>query len=427
MGKTERRKYGKTASCVVLLILIVSTPAAAQYDITLQDGRSFEGLIVDASGGAVTVEVYVPSREDYVTTTLRRADIFRVESRASGRDVTAALLDGDADVRRRTHDATVADMRRAYPESVPAGEEYSALLRSPLPRRMPAEAPYWDTESDPLAYHSEMLVDVSQVPGRTWISGAEALYVFRPLRHDHLYGSVPGKRIIPQSWLGLHGEYGPIRESHYGYSRGVAARVEGAVLLTESVGIGGMVDVFDWKPDLQFGSDSETEYESGKIFAAVVDLHPSRRVHLREKLGGGSVDFDRDFMFLDDGPAERFTYDTRNMLYFSHALDIVFGKSAYAHEVELQYFDAEFFIVDFVQYLEFAGNPDITFAPMMRFRSIGGTYGTESSFSSYGMAFRWYIVPMLMLQLEPQIYSRNDADGRDRMEILLQSRLGVRF
>lgn len=413
--------------CVVLLIFLSTAPLAAQYDITLQDGRSFEGLIVNATGAAVTVEVYVPSREDYVTTTLRRADIFSVKSRASGREVTAALLDGDADARGRVHEATVDDMRRAYPESVSSGEQRSPILRAPMPRHLPAEAPYWDTERDPLAYHSELRVDISQVPGRTWISGAEAQFAFRPLRHDHLYGSVPGKRIIPQSWLGLRGEYGPVREAHYGYNRGVTARVEGAVLLTASAGIGGMVDVFDWKPDLPFGHDGETEYESGKIFAAMVDLYPSRRVHLREKFGGGTVEFDREFPFEENSPAERFTYESRDMVYFSHALDIVFGKSAYAHEVELRYFDSEFFIVDFVQYLEFAGNPDITFAPMMRFRSIGGAYGTESSFSSYGLAFRWYIVPMLMLQLEPQIYSTDHADGSDHMEILLQSRLGVRF
>jgi len=423
----ERWKYGKIASCVVLLTLVTTTPLSAQYDITLQDGGSFVGLIVGAAGSAVTVEVYVPSREDYVTTTLRRADIYRVESRVSGRDVTAALLDGDAEVRRRTHDATVTDMQRAYPQSGTAGEERSALLRSPLLRRMPAEAPYWDTENDPLAYQSELRVDISQVPEQIWISGGEALIAFRPLRHDHLYASVPGKRVIPQSWLGLRGQFGPVRESHYGYNRGVAARVEGAVLLSDAVGVGGMAEVFDWKPDLQFGSDAGTEYESGKIFAAMVDLYPSRRVHLREKIGGGNVDFDRDMFFGEEVSLERFTYARRDMVYFSHALDMVFGKSAYAHEVELQYFDTEFFIVDFVQYLEFAGNPDITFAPMMRLRSIGGAYGTESSFSSYGIAFRWYIVPMLLLQLEPQIYSRNNADGRDRMEILLQSRLGVRF
>jgi hypothetical protein len=409
---------------VILGLLFFSPVVLAQYDITLQDGRSFEGRVLDLSGGVVQLEVYVASRERYVEMGYRRADIFSVQDMVTGRDLTVALLDGDPAMRERAYEQSAEARAQAYPSSA-FPEERSAVLRSPLPyplpAQLPAQAPYWDTGSDPLAYQSEVLVNVSSHPDRTWISGLDATYAFRPLRHDHLYGSVPGKRIIPQSWLGLRAEYGPIRESLDGYFRGSAFRVEGAVKISESVGVGGMVMMHDWKHDYNRDFDPFQVLESGMVFAAVVDLYPSRRVHLREKIGSGSVDYDRE-----DPGSERFTYDTENLFFASHTLDLVFGRNAYSHSVELQYFSADFFVIDFVQYLEFAGNPDLTFAPMMRVRSIGDAYGTSGSFSSYGIAFRWYISSAFMLQLEPQLYAR-DTDGHDRMEVLVQGRFGVRF
>jgi hypothetical protein len=394
--------------------------AQAQHEVTLNDGVKLEGRITEVDGAALQMEIFIPSRKEFSAITFRVQGIARIEEIATGTDLTEQYLGrksrepGDPDVPARRGDpilhAPMPDANRSDDGTAGAAVDHWE------------EASNWP-EDDEAVYNLELGFFAEYVPDRQWLAGVDVVHAFRPLRHDREHSTVASKRVLPQSWIGGRGNIGPYPDKAPSSYSAYQQRWEGAVLISPRVGIGGVL----MHTHTEYANDLVSDYEYNMwVYGLLLDFYPSRKSHLREIVAIGDTRSEVTVgSYYPYNYGDEFSQST-DLLYFEHQFDVLFGSNAYSHRIILRYLEGDWVDTDFINELEFGGNPEFTYGPMLRLQLMKSFYDQTYTNTTVGVALRWYVTPKSQLMFYPQ-FALGDEIFEDDVDIVLDVRYALRF
>ncbi|MDT8324958.1 MAG: hypothetical protein RRA94_12660, partial [Bacteroidota bacterium] len=309
--------------------------------------------------------------------------------------------------------APVQDANRADEES------------SPMLQRGAYGDAVWPPDEDPV-YRTEVGVTVEVVPDIQWWTGIDVIHRFRDTRHDAQHATEVSKRVAPQSWLAGRGQIGPYPDNAPDSYSAYGQRWEGAVLISDDVGLGGILmhahSEMDRGSMYSYGTYSRIDLW---LYGMLLDFYPSSRSYLREIVAVGyqesTIDYDR---YLND------YYDdissSARILHIEHQFGVLFGRNAYAHTLILRYRQGNWMDLDFINELELGSSPRFTYAPLLRFQAMRGVFDNTYTNTSIGFGLRWYLTPKTLLHFSPQL-SLGDDFFEDDVDVILDVRFAMRF